>query len=135
MKNIIEWKDEYLLGDSKIDAQHKKLFEMANNALVCHQDQSISSNERGKRVNKILLDLQEYIQTHLEYEEKYMEEIEYPQYEEHVQMHTKMRNIMALVVEKASNLSDFEISLTNLLETLFITHIKEYDTHIIDWKK
>ena len=78
----LEWQDKYESGNLGIDHQHRKLVE-AGNQLI---DVSTSGAD-FEDVIKILEKLMEDISQHFKYEEKVLQEIGYPYYEEHKQIH------------------------------------------------
>ena len=85
---LIKWTPEMSVGSSIIDAQHKVLLNQIRslyNALLDNKTESI--------VKSSLSFLDTYIKSHLNYEEKYMEEHGYPGLEEHPQ-HEMMKNCM-----------------------------------------
>lgn len=70
-----KWKDEYLIGIKEIDEQHKRLFEIANEAYDLLKN-NIYVDKYDKIVT-ILEGLREYTIFHFNSEEKYMESIGY----------------------------------------------------------
>lgn len=75
---MLKWKDEYLIGVSLIDAQHKKLFELGNSALNL-----LNNNitlDKYHEIVQIIEDLFQYAKYHFKYEEEYMLKNNYRDY-------------------------------------------------------
>jgi len=75
---MVKWSDDYLIGIEEIDNQHKKLFEITDEAFNLLKD--------GLRVDKydeivsILEELKSYAKYHFKSEEEYMLSIGYKRY-------------------------------------------------------
>jgi len=78
----ITWSDDYSVGDKKIDQQHKKIISFIN-TLVEHSEERISS----EIIVDTLDELMKYASEHLEYEEKRLTELKYPELNEHIKHH------------------------------------------------
>ncbi|MDF2612828.1 MAG: bacteriohemerythrin [Clostridia bacterium] len=78
---MIEWKDEYAIGIPLIDEQHKKLFEIAENA------QSLllmpEYIDKFDEILSIVEELKAYVVFHFGAEQGLMEKIKYPKYFSH----------------------------------------------------
>lgn len=77
----IEWKDSYLVGDGRIDAQHRHLFKLAD--LVIHAP---DQNE----FRLVAMQLYGYMRTHFADEEILMRTSGYPVYREHQRLHNEL---------------------------------------------
>jgi hemerythrin-like metal-binding protein len=79
---MFEWKNEYLMGVTAIDEQHKQLFRMGarfRDAIAAH---------KGKAMLEELLDsLARYMEGHFQVEERLMTSIDYPEREQHMAQH------------------------------------------------
>ena len=82
----IVWSDELSISNLKIDDQHKKLIDIANNLL-----QAIHNNASKKEFSTILHDLREYTVSHFNDEEEYMKSIGYPNLNQHVEEHQQIK--------------------------------------------
>lgn len=82
---MLTWKDSYSIGMYLIDAQHKHLFEIGNEAYALLKN--------GLKIDKydeivlIIEDLSNYTKYHFRCEEEYMIEINYPGYENQKKKH------------------------------------------------
>ncbi len=72
---MYEMKDEYLTGIAEIDNEHRKLFEIANEAYELQNDTFIP--DKYDYIKEIFNKLKEYTIMHFEHEEAYMESINY----------------------------------------------------------
>ncbi len=86
-KLTIEWKKEYETGIEIIDNQHKKWIDFINQLITA----IVNAEEQGK-LTELFNNLIEYTQYHFSFEEKYMKEFNYPDYEQHVQVHNNFIN-------------------------------------------
>lgn len=79
---VVEWAPEMSVGEGNIDDQHKKLLGQINKLVDSFYFQS------GLPAVRETIDfLEKYIKEHLAYEEKYMEENNYPGLERHKKIH------------------------------------------------
>ena len=82
---MLIWKDSYSIGMDLIDAQHKHLFDIGN--------QAYNLLKNGLKIDKyddivlIIEDLSNYTKYHFRCEEEYMKEINYPRYENQKKKH------------------------------------------------
>ncbi|MBK4720572.1 hemerythrin family protein [Azospirillum sp. YIM DDC1] len=80
---VITWRRQLSVGQPSIDEDHKHLIEYLNEL-----DAALNSRSfMPVRVAKILMKLLEYTQQHFAREEKIMQAVHYPKFEEHVRQH------------------------------------------------
>ena len=72
---MYEMKEEYKIGVEQIDEQHKKLFELADQAYMLLKDNF--SLDKYDKIVDIINELKEYTIFHFRSEEDYMESINY----------------------------------------------------------
>lgn len=72
-ERILQWKEEYSIGEEEIDSQHKRLFEIAAGAFSI-----VSPSERAAKVKETIRRLVEYTRFHFDEEERFMKEELYP---------------------------------------------------------
>ncbi len=120
---MFEMKDEYYLGIEMIDAQHKRLFEIAEEAYQLLNDEFVV--DKFDYIAKILGDLKDYTIFHFADEEKYMESLQYKKLFSHKIEHQEF-------IEKLSNLDWNEIEanpdqaimkILNYLNDWLVNHI------------
>jgi hemerythrin len=86
-KNIFQWKDEYSVGISKIDKQHKEIIALVRDlSRLCAVDDKDSYGTFKIMLSSAI----EYFKNHFFEEEEYMLEKKFPSYLEHKEQHGKM---------------------------------------------
>lgn len=81
----IEWRSVWESGNTIIDTQHKELLQIANNLLDLTSNAYICQDEEEK-IDLLL----KHIEKHFEAEEKILEQIGFPNYENHVAVHQSL---------------------------------------------
>ncbi len=79
----LEWTDEYAIGISTFDNQHKVLFEFINDL----RDIMMSKRTNLKAVDKTFLSILDYTLTHFLEEEIFLYKISYPNFNRHKKDH------------------------------------------------
>ncbi len=114
---MFEMKDEYYLGIEAIDMEHKRLFEIAEEAYQLSKDEFVP--DKFDYIVKILNDLKEYTIFHFENEEAYMQSISYKMVFSHKLEHQefieKLNHLDWIEIEK-----DQDAAITGILE--FLNH-------------
>lgn len=78
---LIKWKDEFSIGIDEIDEQHKKIFDIANEAYDLLKDEF--TIDKYDRITELLEELKNYAKIHFSFEEEYMLSIRYKGYFSH----------------------------------------------------
>jgi len=100
-KDFIKWKDEYSVGISYIDDQHKKFLDMINKLVeACNQGEDVAS----KVFKMTIKDLFEYVKFHFKTEEDILIRYKYP--EEDYNLHKKEHE--QFMIKVLEFVSDFE---------------------------
>ena len=122
-KEYLTWSDEYSVGVTEFDNEHKVLIKMLNDL---HEAMQVG---KGKAVmTTILDDMIKYVGTHFANEEKHMVELNYPDYEEHKKQH---REFVKKTLEFQEKFNDGKLGLS--VEVMFflkdwtLSHIKGSD--------
>lgn len=127
---MYEFKTDYVTGIDSIDAEHRHLFEIANEAYQLTKEEFLV--DKYDQVRHILNELKEYALEHFEHEEAYMKSINYKnmfiQKVQHDQFREKISdmNLEHLDENTEETLTDILNYLTNWL----IHHILEHDKQI-----
>ena len=131
--NAIIWKSEYNISNFKIDKEHQKLFTIAREAMNISKLKD--DKEVKNKLKEIITKLFEYVGTHFSNEQKYMEEIDYPELENHKILHKNMLNMLTNLISELNKLEleDIEKLLFNFIEEYFIRHIVLEDKKIQLW--
>ncbi len=124
----IEWSTGYSVGDSNVDAQHKRLFDSINQLADLANQKDDNKAKRFSDVSNMLLFLKNYSYLHFRDEEKAMAEIKYLGLEYHKLLHQSFtENVNQTYNEFFINK---EIDLDQLLKTLkdwLTNHILQED--------
>ncbi len=127
---MYEFKEKYVTGIASVDTEHKRLFEIADEAYQLTKEEFLV--DKYDQVRHILGELKEYALQHFEHEEAYMESINYKhmfiQKVQHDQFREKINdmNLEHLDENTDSMLEEILEYLTNWL----INHILEHDKQI-----
>ena len=127
---MYEFKEEYVTGIASVDTEHKRLFEIADEAYQLTKEEFLV--DKYDQVRHILGELKEYALQHFEHEEAYMASIHYKhmfiQKVQHDQFREKINdmNLEHLDENTEELLSEILEYLTNWL----INHILEHDKQI-----
>lgn len=106
---MYEMKDEYLTGIEFIDAEHTKLFEIADELFAVMKNDFI--HDKYDYILVVIKELKEYTQYHFSHEEDYMKSINYKKLLSHMVEHREF-------IEKLDNF-DLESIDKNQQQTLF----------------
>ena len=123
--------DYYHIGITKIDQEHDRLFELANQAYALLHDEKLQ--DKRQDIIHIMSELISYAQTHFSHEEAYMHEIRYANREAHIAQHRQFEAKLSEVdfnVLEASTIDDQVDVLRDLLNFLgdwLINHIISED--------
>ncbi len=123
---LFTWKDEYAMSVPRIDAQHRRLFELAGNlhsAMLAGQAKSILGG---------LLDaLIDYTREHFDTEESLMQRHAYPGYSRHKIQHDDLtRTVLAFRRDFESGKVAVSVELLGFLKEWLAHHIAESDQRV-----
>lgn len=93
--DTMEWMDVYSLGDSKVDVEHKKLFELAVMIEQC--------KDNKEQLERAVEELVKYTKFHFSSEENYMRELEYDKLEEHIYIHKEIVKSLNQIINNMPN--------------------------------
>lgn len=133
--SLITWKDEYLIGDEKIDEEHQTLFVIAKKAETI---KDIDNEDRQKTLLKeIVSELSYYVNLHFSNEEKFMRSIQYPDINSHMKKHKKILDSLSFIELNLDLISVYETNynIYDFVENVFVSHIIKEDTKIVKYKK
>jgi hemerythrin len=129
--SLFEWRSEYSLGHENIDAQHKRLFALANEL------HTAMTQGQGKGALSLTLNnLVDYTKTHFANEERLMQTHHYPDYAEHKAAHDALTS---RVIEFQKNFEAGRVGMTiellQFLKDWLRTHIGETDHKVAAFLK
>lgn len=123
MSKFVEWTDTLSVGIEEIDEQHKFLVDLVNK-----MHEAIHQRHGSDVVNSILKDLADYTRIHFAVEESLMRILNYPDYEQHKEIHEELLASVADLQEKvASGKKSIGFELMHFLKTWLTKHIMEED--------
>lgn len=120
----IEWKDAYKIGQTDIDEQHQRLFELTN-TLSAATDQST--------VRKLLMQLYKHTREHFELEEALMRELNYPDSNAHISSHNSLLARLNDVSQDVGQGKVDTAAIEKLMTDWALGHILKDDVKIADF--
>lgn len=128
--STIKWKDEYSVGITHIDQDHKKLISLLNQFTVAY-DHAMSEDFEKKALEELI----DYTKYHFKREEKLMSENDYPDFEAHKAKHQEMIEQVGTFVELYNEKGhDALKEISEYLTVWLISHIngtdKEYTQYL-----
>ncbi|WP_346352938.1 hemerythrin domain-containing protein [Azotosporobacter soli] len=122
---LLEWRKEYVLGIESIDEEHERLFKEVS-ALA----RALLNDPKEKTLNSIpaemASDLLQKIKEHYQHEESWMQEKEFPDYEEHRREHERSLTELTTVLQEQAENRLCGIVLAQVVEKLD-RHVLEFD--------
>lgn len=111
-----EWTPRMETGLAEIDAQHRRLFEMAA---------AFSGNREPMHVTTALAELGDYIRTHFRDEEEMLAACAYPDLAAHKALHAEFRRMLGKLLAEAQHMSLDQIAerVHFLINDWFYKHI------------
>jgi hemerythrin len=124
------WSDDYQVGIQRMDKQHDALFSTLNklhDILMSHGDQSV--------IDKTLSHLIDQTRVHFQTEEAFMQEHNYPDYQDHKELHDVLLRQIEDVLETQLVLESHhlqqswaeKLDLADFLREWLISHIVDAD--------
>ncbi|WP_434064305.1 bacteriohemerythrin [Proteinivorax tanatarense] len=129
------WKDKYKVGVEKVDNQHQELFSRVTD-FVSTVRKDGDWEDKLEKVKSTMSFMQEYVVVHFDDEERYMKEINFPEYKEHVKIHEEFKNEVnqfAEKFEKEGFKEDLVQSFAGKLMAWLINHVASHDQKIADY--
>lgn len=96
MEKFVVWEDRYSVGIKEINDQHKKLVDFTN---ILFESCRHGLDEANETFSKTLQEAVDYVNIHFTYEEKIMQQLNYPRYLQHKQAH---QSFVQKVIEEAT---------------------------------
>lgn len=126
---FLSWSDQYLLGNSTIDSEHRALFQQI---AAFHElwQQRQSPEELSKRFAELVA----FIETHFRHEEAIMHRAGFPQLEEHRFLHRMMLETVQ-ELQQAYEQKTFRLQEDTMiyLKNWLIEHIMERDHQLREY--
>ncbi|HIV49724.1 bacteriohemerythrin [uncultured Helicobacter sp.] len=123
-----EWSSEYSVHNQTIDAEHRKLFELA------HRVEAAANKATNRsEVKEILAEFFNYMRVHFAHEEEYMKSIGYPELPNHKEIHKEFTRNVASLVKNSHSINDLKENLLIIARDWLIGHIMQEDKRIEEW--
>lgn len=104
----IIWKDDYLIGDAEVDAQHQHLFKLANQFLAASDKATLTL---------CAMQLYQHTRAHFTHEENLMRQVNFPECQAHIDWHnhmiSRLNSISQSIADDTLNKQDLEILMTD----------------------
>ncbi|MGP1561027.1 MAG: hemerythrin family protein [Helicobacteraceae bacterium] len=119
------WDDSLSVHNPLIDEQHKKLFALAHNAYNL-TNRHVTKEE----IKDVLSGFFEYMKTHFNDEEGYMESIGYPLLDHHKVLHRNIIKDLSTAIKTIKNINDMKLKLHIVAKEWLLKHILQEDVLI-----
>lgn len=120
---FLSWSDQFLLGNSTIDSEHRELFRQIS---TFHE--LWKQRQSPEELSKCFAELVAFIELHFRHEEAIMEHASFPHLEEHRFLHRMMlETIQGLQQSYEKKTSRLEEDTMRYLKNWLIEHIVERD--------
>jgi len=124
----LQWEDKYSVGVEIIDDQHKTMFATINKLVDL-----LSTIPKKVEVDEIVVELVEYKKVHFATEEKYFDEFDYKNSEEHKLKHREFNEkLEALVVKFGDDSISLSFALVDFLEDWLLDHLMTEDQKYVE---
>ena len=126
----MDWKSEYSVGNSQLDADHREIFELINEfryqTMVDSNGTADTSEIRF--LEMVLDDLIAYIERHFSNEEEYMRRMDYPGLDDHLSIHGEFREkLMTVRAELEQGKAGLVKDMSVFLDHWWYDHILKED--------
>jgi hemerythrin-like metal-binding protein len=121
---FVEWTSDLSVGVKEIDDQHKKLFELTNEAY--------EKKGEKKGINEIFNGLMEYIRVHFTTEEDFFTKCGYDKAEEHIQEHLQFIEDVLDFKKRFDDDDDIIDEFLNFLKEWWVHHLKVVDHQYVE---
>lgn len=118
-----EWSQEYSVGHSVIDEQHRKLFELGNAVNGADLDEAVYFLDK----------LYDYARMHFEFEEKQMKSVNYPAYFRHIELHNELLSRLHEISKYPFEAEDDFFQFKKFIYDWIIDHIMREDRKFADY--
>ena len=124
--SLFQWKDGFSVGNSEIDGQHKKLFQLAD------RFHSAMANGQGKQIlQQTLAELIDYTKHHFAAEEKLMLKSSYPEYQQHKAEHDALTaKVVQFAKDVEADRAIVTIDVLQFVREWLVNHIGHMDNKV-----
>ena len=119
---FIKWQDNYSVGHSILDNQHKYLLKIINDLY-----RSMISNNLEENYGELVKELIKYTNVHFGFEEKLLEKIGFQEIKDHLVYHAEMKKKIGLLEVELKTLEEGCLELLIFLKNWWLDHILQQD--------
>ncbi|MGI9261477.1 MAG: bacteriohemerythrin [Woeseiaceae bacterium] len=124
--SLIEWKDEFSVGVTAVDLEHRDLIDLINDLHAL-----MGEGATHQQVTSSLGEVFAQISAHFALEERYMRETEYEHFPSHKDDHEKLLDEIRDIMDRVEDDGSFdEDRLSKELEHWFTEHFKTHDAKL-----
>jgi hemerythrin len=124
MENLLNWKDQYSIGISRVDMEHKIFLD-----LIRCLKQEVDNQIEEERFFDLVNEIEKYAEFHFTSEENFMKKISYPKLDKHKELHFNLLEKLNIVKHKIISKDDF----IKFLEEWFVSHTAHEDKKIEEY--
>jgi hemerythrin len=129
--SLFQWDESYSVGHSEIDAQHKRLFQLAED-----MNTAMAAGKGKQLLSQTLANLINYTKGHFSSEERLMQRYNYPEYPQHKVEHDKLTaQVLAFQSDFNAGRSMLSIDLMLFLKNRLSHHIGQIDRKVASYIK
>lgn len=123
---IVEWKESYALGIPEIDAEHRELIELINEAWAMRD----TAQDRAG-TEAFLGEIHARIAAHFALEEQAMRETRYPEYTAHKDDHERLLDEIVILIDASHDGVELHReAFSATLENWFAGHFRTFDARL-----
>jgi len=127
-ESLIKWSKKYELGVDLIDNQHKRWIDFINNVYL-----GIITNADKSALQSTFKKLLDYTDYHFGFEEKYMKEFSFEEFDGHHIMHEKfVSNVVTIFTQFIEGRTDSAYNLIIFLKNWIVEHILVSDKKYVE---
>jgi hemerythrin len=124
--SLIEWQDEFSVGDASVDLEHRELIELINNVHALAGD-----NASADTIVSMLGEIFAQISAHFALEEKFMRDSRYPLLNEHKGDHEDLLDELRDIMDNVDADGGYdEQRLSGDLQHWFTEHFRTHDAKL-----
>ncbi len=124
--NLIEWKENYVIGVPAVDAEHRELIELINEV-----HRRLQAGEQGMTVGEFLGEIFARISAHFALEERIMRERGYDQLGAHKTDHERLLDAMRDIMDDYEDRKIFDPEAFAMrLNDWFSEHFRTHDARL-----
>jgi hemerythrin-like metal-binding protein len=124
---LVEWKDEFAVGITSVDHEHRQLIQLINDLHA-----RLPAGPTKDAITRVLAEIHTRIAAHFALEERVMRERRYDQYADHKADHERLLDEIRDIMDRydADAYFNYETALTRELGDWFAIHFRTKDARL-----